>query len=48
MPGMPGMNMPPNRALNDDADPHSVDPNAKDNEKVMPANPVTAASTEKK
>jgi NADH-quinone oxidoreductase subunit M len=46
MPGMPGMNMPPNQAL--DADPHSLDPNAKDNEKTMPANASPAAGTEKK
>ncbi len=40
------MNMPPNQAL--DADPHSVDPNAKDSEKTMPANASPAAGTEKK
>jgi NADH-quinone oxidoreductase subunit M len=48
MPGMPGMNMPPNQALDDDADPRSLDPNAKDNEKAMPANASPAAGTEKK
>jgi hypothetical protein len=42
------MNMPPNQALDDDADPHSLDPNAKDNEKTMPANASPAAGTEKK
>ena len=48
MPGMPGMNMPPNQALDDDADPHSLGPNAKDNGKAMPANPAPSAGTEKK
>jgi hypothetical protein len=48
MPGMPGMNTPPTQALDGDAGPHSLDPNAKDNEKSMPANPVPAAGTEKK
>jgi NADH-quinone oxidoreductase subunit M len=48
MPGMPGMNLLPNQALDDDADPHSLDPNAKDNEKAMPANTTPATGTEKK
>ena len=43
---MPGMNMPPNQVL-DTADPHSLDPNAKDN-KGMPASPAYSAGTEKK
>src|ERR1700726_2673341 len=38
---MPGMVMPPSQTPDDDADPHSLDPNAKDNEKPMPANPRT-------
>jgi NADH-quinone oxidoreductase subunit M len=38
---MPGMVMPPSQTPDDDADPHSLDPNAKDNAKPMPANPGT-------
>jgi hypothetical protein len=42
------MNLPPNQALDAAADPHSLGPNAKDNEKAMPANSTPAAGTEKK
>jgi len=45
---MSGINRPPDPAPDDDADPHSLDPNAKDNEKAMPANSTPAAGTEKK
>jgi len=38
---MPGMVMPPSQTPDDDADPHSLDPNAKNNAKPMPANPGT-------
>jgi NADH-quinone oxidoreductase subunit M len=45
---MSGINKPPDPAPDDAADPHSLDPNAKDNEKTMPANASPAAGTEKK
>jgi hypothetical protein len=33
---MPGMVMPPSQTPDDDADPHSLDPNAKDNQTTNP------------
>jgi NADH-quinone oxidoreductase subunit M len=44
---MPGMYMPPNQALDNATDPHSLDPNAKDN-KALPASPASSAGSEKK
>src|SRR6202795_3256898 len=48
MPGMPGMVMPPNQALEDKTGPPPLDPNAKDNQKAMPMSPAPATGTEKK
>jgi hypothetical protein len=38
---MPGMVVPPNETPGDDAGPHSLDPNAKENDTAMPRHPGT-------